>query len=204
MTDTALPTDAWDAGRLYRLFTGSIAPRPIAWVASVDAAGTANLAPFSFFNVASVAPPVLVFSPLLNGQAEAKDTLNNLDAVPECVIHIGGEALAEALNATSASLAPDQDEFAHAGLAKLAMPPLQVPRIAEAPVAFGCRVRDIMRFGEGPMAGNLVIAEVVAIHADPTVWNGRHVDLETLKPIGRLAGSDYLRASDRFALSRPG
>ncbi|MBD3896698.1 flavin reductase family protein [Halomonas sp. ML-15] len=203
MNDNALSADAWDAGTLYRLFTGSIAPRPIAWVSSADAASTANLAPFSFFNVASVAPPVLVFSPLLNGQAEAKDTLNNLTAVPECVIHIGGEVLAEALNVTSASLAPEQDEFEHAGLAKVAMPPLQVPRIAEAPVAFGCRVRDIMRFGEGPMAGNLVIAEVVAIHADPAVWNGRHVDLDVLKPIGRLAGSDYLRASDRFALSRP-
>ncbi|APX94404.1 FMN-binding protein [Halomonas sp. 1513] len=203
MTDTALPADAWDAATLYRLFTGSIAPRPIAWVSSVDAAGTANLAPFSFFNVASVAPPVLVFSPLLDGQGEAKDTLNNLEAVPECVIHIGGEALAEALNATSASLAPEQDEFEHAGLTKTAMPSLQVPRIASAPVAFGCRVRDVMHFGEGPLAGNLVIAEVVAIHADPAVWNGRHVDLDALKPIGRLAGSDYLRASDRFALKRP-
>nr|WP_163501845.1 flavin reductase family protein [Halomonas socia] len=203
MIATALPADAWDASALYRLFSGSIAPRPIAWVASIDAAGTANLAPFSFFNVASVSPPVLVFSPLLNGQAEAKDTLRNLAAVPECVIHIGGEALAEALNATSASLAPDQDEFEHAGLAKAEMPPLRVPRVAAAAVAFGCRVSNILRFGEGPMAGNLVIAEVVAIHADPAVWNGRHVDLEALKPIGRLAGSDYLRASDRFALERP-
>ena len=203
MTATALPADAWDTGALYRLFSGSIAPRPIAWVASIDADGTANLAPFSFFNVASVAPPVLVFSPLLNGQAESKDTLRNLAAVPECVIHIGGEALAEALNATSASLAPEQDEFEHAGLAKAEMPPLRVPRVAAAAVAFGCRVRDILRFGEGPMAGNLVIAEVQVIHADPAVWNGRHVDLDALRPIGRLAGSDYLRASDRFALKRP-
>ncbi|XKE45931.1 flavin reductase family protein [Halomonas organivorans] len=203
MNDASLPADALDTGTLYRLFSGSIAPRPIAWVATVDGAGRANLAPFSFFNVASVAPPVLAFSPLLDGEGNAKDTLRNLDEVAECVVHIGGEALAEALNATSAPLPRGEDEFDHAGLTKAPLGELTVPRIAEAPVAFGCRVREVIRFGDRPLAGNLVLAEVVAVHADPAVWNGRRVDLEALRPIGRLAGSDYSRTTDRFALERP-
>ncbi|RAH36474.1 flavin reductase family protein [Halomonas sp. SL1] len=188
---------------MYRLFSGAIAPRPIAWVATVDAEGRANLAPFSFFNVASVNPPVLAFSPLLNGEGKAKDTLHNLDEVGECVIHVGSEALAEALNATSASLPRGEDEFDHAGLTKAPMGELRVPRIAESPIAFGCRLREVIRFGDSPLAGNLVLAEVVAVHAAPEVWDGRHVDIETLRPVGRMAGSDYSRTTDLFALERP-
>ncbi|RAW07917.1 flavin reductase family protein [Halomonas elongata] len=202
MSDTRKASEL-GADLLYRLFSGAIAPRPIAWVSTLDSAGNANLAPFSFFNVASVDPPVLAFSPLLDGQGAAKDTLRNLDEVAECVVHIGGEALAEPLNATSASLPRGDDEFLHAGLTKTAMPGLQVPRISEAPVAFGCRVRDVIRFGDRPRSGNLVLAEVVVVHADADVWDGRHVNIEALRPIGRLAGADYSRTTDRFALERP-
>nr|WP_283101559.1 flavin reductase family protein [Halomonas populi] len=192
-----------DTGTLYRLFTGTIAPRPIAWVSSIDSRGNANLAPFSFFNVASVDPPILAFAPLLSAGGHAKDTTRNLDEVRECVIHIGGERLAQALNATSAPLARDEDEFVHAGLTKVAFGGLKVPRIAEAPVAFGCRVREVMHFGDRPMAGNLVLAEVVLIHASADVWDGRHVSIEALQPIGRMAGADYSRCTDLFALPRP-
>ncbi|MBZ9557729.1 MULTISPECIES: flavin reductase family protein [unclassified Modicisalibacter] len=188
---------------LYRLMSGSIAPRPIAWVSTVDADGNANLAPFSFFNVASVDPPILAFAPLLDAQSQAKDTVRNIEAVPECVVHISGEALIEALNATSATLPPGEDEFTHAGLDKAPLGDLRVPRIADAPIAFGCRVREVVRFGDRPRAGRLVLAEIVVIHADPAVWDGRHVDIETLRPVGRLAGADYARVTDRFALQRP-
>ncbi|WP_158772696.1 flavin reductase family protein [Cobetia sp. L2A1] len=210
MTDHSLPAaetllDATQlpAGTLYRLFSGSIAPRPIAWVSTIDAAGNANLAPFSFFTIASVNPPVLAFSPLRNGDGQTKDTLNNLSEVGECIVHIGGETLSEALNITSASLAPGDDEFSHAGLSKAAMPPLKVPRVAEAPIAFGCRLRDIITFGDQPLAGGLVLAEVVVIHADPGVWDGRHVDNDVLKAVGRMAGSDYARTDSLFSLERP-
>ncbi|ALM53788.1 flavin reductase family protein [Halomonas huangheensis] len=203
MSDTLLHTSDMDAGLIYRLFTGAIAPRPIAWVSTISEAGHVNLAPFSFFNVASVMPPVLAFSPLITADGRIKDTLTNLKEVAECVVHIGGEALVEPLNATSASLPPEADEFEHAGLTKAAMGELRVPRIAEAPVAFGCHVRDIIHFGDQPMAGNLVLAEVIDIHASPEVWDGRHVSVERLAPIGRMAGSDYARSSDLFALERP-
>ncbi|HBA00313.1 MAG TPA: flavin reductase family protein, partial [Halomonas sp.] len=109
-------------GTLYRLLSGSVCPRPIAWVATQDKHGNANLAPFSFFNVASIDPPILAFSPLLDGSAQPKDTLRNLAEVDECVVHVGTEGLVDALNTTSASLPRGEDEFVLAGLEKAAMP----------------------------------------------------------------------------------
>jgi len=91
MSDYLLDESPLSPGVIYRLLSGSICPRPIAWVSTQDNQGNANLAPFSFFNVASVNPPVLAFSPLLNGSGERKDTVRNLREVPECVVHVGSE-----------------------------------------------------------------------------------------------------------------
>lgn len=203
MSDYLLEESPLSPGKIYRLFSGSICPRPIAWVSTLDGAGNANLAPFSFFNVVSVNPPVLGFSPLLDGDGNPKDTLRNLGEVAECVVHIGGEGLVQEMNATSAGLAHGEDEFLHVGLEKVAMAGVSVPRVAGAPVAFGCRLREIIRFGDGPLAGNLVLAEVVSIHVDDALWDGRHVSAEGLRPIGRMAGNDYARCTDLFEVERP-
>lgn len=203
MSDYLLDEHGLSPGKIYRLFSGSICPRPIAWVSTRDAEGNDNLAPFSFFNVVSVNPPVLGFSPLLDGDGNAKDTIRNLDEVAECVVHIGGEGLVEELNATSTGLPRDEDEFTFASLEKAEMPGVSVPRVAAAPVAFGCRLREIIRFGDQPLAGNLVLAEVVSIHVDDAIWDGRHVDREGLRPIGRMAGNDYARTTDLFVVERP-
>ncbi|MFC7088307.1 flavin reductase family protein [Halomonas salifodinae] len=132
-----------------------------------------------------------------------KDTIRNLGQVPECVVHISGEGLVEKMNATSAGLPHHEDEFDHVGLEKVAMPGVSVPLVVGAPVAFGCRLREIIRFGDLPLAGNLVLAEVVSLHVDDAIWNGRHVSVEALRPIGRMAGNDYARTTDLFAVERP-
>ncbi|BCB59426.1 hypothetical protein HaloA020_01270 [Halomonas sp. A020] len=201
--NTLLTESPLSAGSLYRLLSGCVCPRPIAWVATQDKQGNANLAPFSFFNVASIDPPILAFSPLLDGSAQPKDTLRNLAEVQECVVHVGTEGLVDALNTTSASLPRHEDEFTLAGLEKSTMPGVSVPRIAAAPVAFGCTLLEVKRFGDRPLAGSLVLAQIVSIHIDDTLWDGRHVDMAALQPIGRLAGSDYVRITDRFAIERP-
>lgn len=203
MSDYLLEEHGLSPGKIYRLLSGSICPRPIAWVSTRDAAGNTNLAPFSFFNVVSVNPTVLGFSPLLDGDGQPKDTILNLDEVPECVVHISGEGLVEEMNATSAGLAPHEDEFAHASLEKVAMAGVSVPRVAGAPLAFGCRLREIIRFGDQPLAGNLVLAEVVSLHIDDAIWDGRHVDMAGLRPIGRMAGNDYARCTELFEVERP-
>ncbi|WP_404463541.1 flavin reductase family protein [Vreelandella aquamarina] len=201
--DALLEQSPLSSGTLYRLLSGSVCPRPIAWVATQDKRGNANLAPFSFFNVASIDPPILAFSPLLDGSAQPKDTLRNLEEVEECVVHVGTEGLVEALNTTSASLPRGEDEFTLAGLEKAAMQGVRVPRIKAAPVAFGCKLVDVIRFGNRPLAGSLILVQIVAIHIDDALWDGRHVDMDALQPIGRLAGSDYVRITDRFAIQRP-
>jgi len=203
MSDYLLEEHGLSPGKIYRLLSGSICPRPIAWVSTLDGQGNANLAPFSFFNVMSVNPPVLGFSPLLDGDGNPKDTLRNLGEVAECVVQISGEGLVQEMNATSAGLEHGADEFVHAGLEKVAMAGVSVPRVAGVPVAFGCRLREIIRFGDGPLAGNLVLAEVVSIHVEDALWDGRHVDAEGLRPIGRMAGNDYARCTDRFEVERP-
>ncbi|GAA0565287.1 hypothetical protein GCM10008997_11990 [Halomonas salifodinae] len=118
-------------------------------------------------------------------------------------MHISGEGLVEKMNATSAGLPHHEDEFDHVGLEKVAMPGVSVPLVVGAPVAFGCRLREIIRFGDLPLAGNLVLAEVVSLHVDDAIWNGRHVSVEALRPIGRMAGNDYARTTDLFAVERP-
>jgi flavin reductase (DIM6/NTAB) family NADH-FMN oxidoreductase RutF len=195
VSDYLLQEDELSPGKIYRLFSGSICPRPIAWVSTLDDKDNANLAPFSFFNVVSVNPPVLGFSPLLDGDGSPKDTVRNLEQMGECVVHISGEGLVQEMNATSAGLEHGDDEFVHAGLEKVTMPGVSVPRVAGAPVAFGCRLREIIRFGDQPLAGNLVLAEVVSIHIDNAVWDGRHVSIEGLRPLGRMAGNDYAAAA---------
>ncbi|MFP3341368.1 flavin reductase family protein [Halomonas sp. SIMBA_159] len=201
--DALLEQSPLSSGTLYRLLSGSVCPRPIAWVATQDKRGNTNLAPFSFFNVASIDPPILAFSPLLDGSAQPKDTLLNLEEVEECVVHVGTEGLVEALNTTSASLPRGEDEFTLAGLEKAAMQGVRVPRIKAAPVAFGCKLVDVVRFGNRPLAGSLILVQIVAVHIDDALWDGRHVDMDALQPIGRLAGSDYVRITDRFAIQRP-
>ncbi|NWN82445.1 MAG: flavin reductase family protein [Halomonas sp.] len=203
MSDYLLEEHELSPGKIYRLFSGSICPRPIAWVSTLDDQGNANLAPFSFFNVVSVNPPVLGFSPLLDGDANPKDTVCNLEQVGECVVHISGEGLVQEMNATSEGLEHGDDEFIHVGLEKVAMAGISVPRVAGAPVAFGCRLREIIRFGDQPLAGNLVLAEVVSIHIDDAIWDGRHVSVEGLRPLGRMGGNDYARCSDLFEVVRP-
>ena len=136
--NTLLTESPLSAGSLYRLLSGCVCPRPIAWVATQDKQRNANLAPFSFFNVASIDPPILAFSPLLDGSAQPKDTLRNLAEVQECVVHVGTEGLVDALNTTSASLPRHEDEFTLAGLEKATMPGVSVPR--DAPGVALCHI----------------------------------------------------------------
>lgn len=188
---------------IYKVMTATVGPRPIAWVSSKDRQNHINLAPFSFFNVASVNPPILAFSTINASDQQAKDTANNLRQHPECVFNIFGEPLVNEMNQTCAPLAADEDEFAFAGLAKADMPKVSVPRVAAAPFAFGCVLHDIYSFGEHAGAGQLIMARVVSVYADPEYWDGKHVDMDKLQLVGRMVGDDYVRTADRFALKRP-
>ncbi len=192
----------------YKLLSGSVVPRPIAWVSTVDTAGRRNLAPYSFFTVASANPPVLCFCPSVreanNGLRAVKDTLENIRATGEFVVNIVGEELAEAMNATAAQLPPDEDEFALAGLTAAAGELVRAPRVGEAKIQMECRLRQIVEVSALPLGGSLVLGEVVRSHIEESVLEpGLHIALGKLRAVGRMAGAEYVRTTERFELQRP-
>lgn len=195
------PANAVDA---YHLLVGVVTPRPIAWVTTVSPAGVINLAPFSFFNVFGANPPVVVFSPTNKRDGTKKDTLNNVIAGGEFVVNVSVANLAEQVNLTSRELPPDQSEIELAGLHTTASVRVRPPRVTEAPAALECKVRQIIPMGDGPIAGNLVIGEVVMIHvADDVLDAAGRPDPRKLRTVARLGGDSWCHTSDLFELKRP-
>ena len=188
---------------VYKLLISTVTPRPIAWVSSVDEQGTVNLAPFSFFNVVSVNPPVVGFSPLLNGSGNGKDTLNNIRDTGEFVVNIVSHRIAEAMSQTSAAYEPHVDEFREAGLTAMKSTLVTPPSVGEAMVHFECRLHDIISFGNEPMSGNLILGEICHIHMQDGVMDGDRIDVSKLDTVGRMEGSYYSTTRDRFSIEKP-
>lgn len=190
---------------VYKLLTGSILPRPIGWISTIDADGRPNLAPFSFFNVVCPKPPTVVFCPLIRGtDGKPKDTLNNVRLTGEFVVNIVTESLVQAMNLSSVEAPPEMDEFAFAGVTPQASHAVRPPRVQESPVHFECRLNQIVEISSAPGGGSLVIGEIVHIHVDERVlMGGDKIDLTALKPVGRLAGGGYVRVTDVFEIERP-
>jgi flavin reductase (DIM6/NTAB) family NADH-FMN oxidoreductase RutF len=188
---------------LYKIMIGAVVPRPIAWVASISPNGKANLAPFSYFNIACTDPPMLLFCPQRRGDGSPKDTLRNIQATGEFVLHIVSEELAAAMNQTSADYPYELDEFTAAGLHAAQSQRIAPPRVADAAIAFECRVEQIVHVGSDSGGGEIVIGRVVLIHVRDDVYQDGYILLDALKPVARLAGSDYARVTDTFSLPRP-
>lgn len=190
---------------VYKLITGSVVPRPIAWVSSVSAAGQPNLAPFSFFNAVCSNPPTLLFCPGIRGvDLSPKDTYHNIRATGEFVVNFVTEALAEKMNLTSAEVPAEVNEFERAGLTPAPSKVVNVPRVAESPIHFECTLNQIVTIGEGSGGGYIVIGTIVHMHFDDSVYReGNYINIEAYRPVGRLSGSGYIRASDSFEMKRP-
>ena len=199
--------DALPWRKAYKLLIGAVVPRPIAWVSTVSEGGQYNLAPFSFFNAVSANPPHLVFSPMIRStDGRTKDTLNNIRHAREFVVNVVTEDLAEAMNITSGEYQASVDEFELAGLTPAPSAAIRAPRVAESPVNFECWLADLLPLGEPGALGTatLVIGKVAHIHVDDSVlFDGDKIDLEKLKPVGRLAGTSYTRVTDLFDMVRP-
>ena len=195
---------------LYAIILNSVAPRPIAWVSTVDASGRHNLAPFSFFNAVCVDPPLLAFAPGLRppkepnaNQGEAKDTLRNIRETKEFVVNVVTYALAEAMNATSGEYDRSVNEFE---LAKLAQEPSEIvrpSRVAGSPVSFECKLYQILDFSPAPTSSSLVIGQVVSIYVDEAHMKNGKLDRDSLDLIGRMGGIQYTRTTQRFEMVRP-
>ncbi len=192
----------------YKLLVGSVVPRPIAFVSSMDENGVRNLAPFSFFTVASANPPIVCFCPMVrsanrNDLQPTKDTLRNIIATRQFVLNIVSEEFAAQMNACSAELPPDVDEFDISGLTPLASELVNPPRVAESNVQMECRLEQIVHISTEPLGGSLVLGEVLRFHVRESMLDNFKIDLDQLHAIGRMAGSTYARTTDRFELERP-
>jgi flavin reductase (DIM6/NTAB) family NADH-FMN oxidoreductase RutF len=199
-----LDVSSTDILAVYRALVGIVNPRPIAWVTTVDAKGHANLAPFSFFNGFGANPPIVVFSPTLRRDGSKKDTLLNLEVIPEFVLNAAVEGLAGAMNATSKELPPGVSEAVYANLELQPSTKVRPPRVAASPVHMECRVDRILPMGSKPLAANLVIGEVLLIHIDNTVLDPEgQIDPRKLRTIARMGGDYYCRSTDLFEMKRP-
>lgn len=188
-------------------FKALVAPRPIAWVSSLDGAGRANLAPFSFFNAVAEEPPILMFAPY-NKKAEEpleKDTLRNVLETGEYVINVPPRALFEKMVGTSGPFLAGEDEFEKVGLTKAPSEVVRPPRVAEAPASFECRLITRVELpSANPAYGNgAIFGEVVGVHIDPAVVREGRVDVTIYQPLARLGYLDYAAVERVFSMPRP-
>jgi|SRR6185312_1762326 len=189
---------------VYHLLVGVVTPRPIAWVTTLSPAGVVNLAPFSFFNAFGANPPIVVFSPTLRRDGSKKDTLLNLESLGEFVLNAATAPLAEQVNLTSKEIPRIESEVSLAGLTAVPSTIVRPPRIAQSPVNFECRVRQIIPCGTGAIAANLVIGEVLAMHiADEVLDSKGRIDPRKLQTVARMGGEFWCRTTDLFEQTRP-
>ena len=197
---TEFDAAALDAKTQYKLLIGSITPRPIALVTTLGSQGP-NAAPFSFFNGVGSDPAMVMFSVGDTG-GRAKDTIANILEIPEFVVHIVSDAMKEKMNICAIDYPRGVNEITEAGFTALASKKVRPPRIAEAPVAFECRLLQRLELGRVPY--HVVIGEVVYFHFHEGIVDERfYVDTGRIDPIGRLGGSGgYTRITDRFDMPR--
>ncbi|HAK11914.1 MAG TPA: flavin reductase [Chitinophagaceae bacterium] len=186
----------------------AVAPRPIAFASTIDAAGNANLSPFSFFNLFSSNPPVVIFSAARRVRDNTtKHTLQNVIEVPECVINICDYAMVQQTSLASCEYPKGVDEFVKAGFTKEAATMVRVPMVKEAKIKMECKVLETKSFGENGGAGQLIIAEVLCMHVDDSILNseGTMIDQRKIELVARLGGDWYCKVNpdNLFTVPKP-
>lgn len=191
----SIPAGSLPPKDMYHLLNSVVVPRPIAWVSSLSEAGVANIAPHSFFTIASTDPAVLMFT-----SVGLKDTVVNIRETREFVIHIVDHSFAERMNVTAADAPHEIDEFTLAGLERCAAELVSAPRVVDAPVAIECALDEIVEKGNCA----LVFGRVLTVHVAERLWDSRdRVDPGLLDAIARMGGATYSTTRDRFDLKRP-
>ena len=193
--------------KMHHYLLGAIGPRPIAFASTIDGNGQANLAPFSFFNVFSANPPILIFSPARSGRTNTtKDTYNNVKAHPEVVINVVNFDIVEQMSLASSPYPAGESEFVKSGLTPIPSDLVKPFRVKESPVQFECKVNEVIELGAEGGAGNLIICEVVKIHIHEDVLdeNGM-IDQHKIDLVSRMGGNWYCRADEKsmFEIMKP-
>lgn len=193
--------------KLHQYLLGAVGPRPIAFASTIDKNGNRNLSPFSFFNVFSAAPPILIFSPARSGRTgETKNTFDNVKEVPEVVINVVSYDIVQQMSLSSSPFAKDVDEFIKAGLTPIKSDLVKPFRVKESPVQFECKVNQIIELGKNGGAGNLIICEVLRIHIkDEVLDKNGLIDQKKIDLVSRMGGNWYCRADENsmFEIEKP-
>ena len=192
-----------ESSALYKLLTGTVIPRPIGWISTIDANGINNLAPFSYFNAVGEDPPHVMFSTTRGNNAN-KDTLNNVLSNGQFVVNMVTEELAEKMNTTAQTVASDVDEFQLANVTPIPSTLIKPMRVKESLVTFECEMVHHY-FLENHKNGGacIVIGRIVMMHFDDSILMDNYkINLETYKPIARLAGSNYAKLGELFSIKR--
>ena len=192
---------------LHKYLVSSIGPRPIALASTIDLKGNKNVSPFSFFNVFSANPPIVIFSPARRVRDNTtKDTLENIKDVQEVVINIVTEKLVKEAFLTSTEYPREVDEFQETNLTPIASKKIQPYRVKESPIQMECKVNQIIELGKEGGSGNLIICEILLMHIDENILDqAGQIDPNKLKLVGRLGGNWYCKSFDDaiFKIKKP-
>ena len=187
----------------YRLLNGGVTPRPIAWISTRSAENIDNLAPYSFFTVASCNPPVLLYTQVTQRNAVDKDTLKNLMETGECVINIVNAALLEKMNMTSASLAIDESEFNFANVESCPSDKVLPRSVRESPVRYECTLRDTISISDLPAGGRVILLDVKSIYVQDDLYDNGMIDQILVDSVGKMGGDHFSLTTETVEINRP-
>ncbi len=195
--------DTLEASAIYKLLTGSVIPRPIGWISTIDENGINNLAPFSYFNMIGDDPPHVMFSTRRDNNSN-KDTLNNVLTTKQFVVNMVTEDLVEQMNATAQVVPAEVDEFELVGLTPIASAKIKPNRVKESPITFECEMVHHYFLENHKQGGAcIIIGRIVMMHIDESVLLDNYkINMEIYKPVSRLAGSNYSKIGEVFSVKR--
>lgn len=198
-----LKTSDISTAELYSLLVEGIIPRPIAWISTQSSSGVDNLAPYSFFTVASCNPPVLAITHINQANQQAKDTLANLQQTKNCVVNIVSANQADQMNGSCAAYPAEISEFSALSIESIKSELVASLSVKNSKVRYECRLRETVAVSDLPAGGVLVLLDVIGVYIDEMVYKEGHINASLLSAIGKLGGSDYATTVDQFSLQRP-
>jgi flavin reductase (DIM6/NTAB) family NADH-FMN oxidoreductase RutF len=187
----------------YRLLVGGVTPRPIAWISTRSLDGVDNLAPYSFFTVASCNPPVLLYTQVNPRDSIDKDTLQNLSDTGECVVNIANPELLEKMNMTSANLASNESEFELAKVEYCSSAVVQAKSVLDSPVRYECTLRESLVVSDLPTGGTVILLDVKSIYIRDDLYENGLINQHEVKSVGKMGGDFFCFTSDITAVNRP-
>jgi flavin reductase (DIM6/NTAB) family NADH-FMN oxidoreductase RutF len=187
----------------YSLLNGGVTPRPIAWISTRSSSGVDNLAPYSFFTVASCNPPVLLYTQVTQRSGIDKDTLKNLKETGECVVNIANQPLLEKMNATSAGLPIDESEFSFADVDSCPSHKVTPSSVTASPIRYECTLKDIIPVSDLPAGGTVILLDVQSIYVHDDLYEDGNINQQRVDSVGKMGGDYFSLTTELVAVERP-